>query len=351
MPARSGVGVALVACLCAAPPAGYAGAQGVMERSPNVSGDWSGVSGTLYFHFLHRFTRGDAPARKVTSSPTFLVAAGLPRRTLLGFNYATNSDVAASYPNEWEFFGRLAPLTRATGAPLDVGLQAGYNLAATSMDGEVTLGREFGALRLRAAARYLSDAFDLGESRAVLAGSGVLHLGSYVALAGDVASMLDRPTGYDVAWSAALQLEIPNTPHSLSLQYTNVNTATLQGSSAARGNERRFGFEFTIPVTLSRYVGSRRSSQRTATDTSPGAVQVVMRDNQFVPARVEVTAGTVVEWTNQGARDHTVTSDDRSWDSGSIAPGSSWRHRFDRPGTYAIHCEPHPSMRGVVVVR
>jgi plastocyanin len=76
-----------------------------------------------------------------------------------------------------------------------------------------------------------------------------------------------------------------------------------------------------------------------------------MRDNQFVPARVEVTAGTVVEWTNQGARDHTVTSDDRSWDSGSIAPGSSWRHRFDRPGTYAIHCEPHPSMRGVVVVR
>ena len=351
MPARSGVGVALVVCL--APFAGSVGAQGVMDRSPNVSGDWSGTPGTLYFHFLHRFTRGSAPARKVTSSPTFLVAAGLPRRALLGFNYATNSDVAASYPNEWEFFGRVAPMTRASGAPLDLGLQAGYNLAATSMDGEITLGRELGPLSLRVAVRYLSDAFDMGEARTALAGSGVLHLGSFVALAGDVASMLDRPDGYDVAWSAALQLEIPHTPHSLSLHYTNVNTATLQGSSAARGDERRFGFEFTIPITLNRYFGSPRTPPRTAatSETPAGAVQVVMRDNQFLPARVEVTAGTVVEWLNQGARDHTVTADDRSWDSGSIAPGNSWRFRFDRPGTYAIHCEPHPSMRGVVIVR
>jgi plastocyanin len=348
MPARSRTRVALVVLLGVAPFTQHAGAQGVLQRSPNVAGDWSGAPGTLYFHFLHRFTRGAAPARKVTSSPTFLLAAALPGRSLLGFNYATNSDVAPSYPNEWEFFARVAPLRRDRGSPVDVAVQAAYNLAAGSADGEITLGRELGALRLRAAARVLSDAFDQGELRTVLAGSGVFRLGTHLALAGDVASMLDRPPGYHTAWGAAVQVAIPYTPHTLSLQYTNTNTGTLQGSSASPGNRKRYGFEFTIPITVRRYLGSRRSPARA---DAPGAVQVVMRDNTFLPERVEVAAGTVVAWINQGGRDHTVTADDGSWDSGSIAPGGSWQHRFDRPGTYAIHCEPHPSMRGVVVVR
>ena len=33
----------------------------------------------------------------------------LPARTLLGFNYSTNSLLAPGYPNEWEFFGRVMP--------------------------------------------------------------------------------------------------------------------------------------------------------------------------------------------------------------------------------------------------
>ena len=73
-------------------------AQSLLDRSPNLSGDWVGAPGTLYFHFVHRFTVSDAPQRKVSNVPTFLVAAGLPKRLLAGFNYSTNSTLAPNFP-------------------------------------------------------------------------------------------------------------------------------------------------------------------------------------------------------------------------------------------------------------
>src|SRR5215203_279272 len=104
--------------------------QSLLDRSPNVSGDWVGAPGTLFFNFVHRFTASDAPQRKVSNVPTFLVAAGLPARLLAGFNYSTNSTLAPGFPNEWELFGRWAPLSQDAGNSLDAGAQAGYNNAA-----------------------------------------------------------------------------------------------------------------------------------------------------------------------------------------------------------------------------
>ena len=80
---------------------GVGSAQSLMERSPNLSGNWVGTNGRLYFHFLHRFTSSDAPERKVSNVPTFTMAVGLPARTLVGAHYATNSQLAPRYPNEW----------------------------------------------------------------------------------------------------------------------------------------------------------------------------------------------------------------------------------------------------------
>ena len=61
---------------------------------------------------------------------------------------------------------------------------------------------------------------------------------------------------------SGLNLAIPRTPHTISLHATNVNNVTLQSSSRGT-DETRYGFEFTIPITLSRYFGSG-SSQRGA---------------------------------------------------------------------------------------
>src|SRR4026209_1297821 len=76
--------------------------QSLLDRSPNVSGDWTGAPGTLYFNFVHRFSTSGKPERKVSNVPTFLLAAGLPMHFLAGLSYSTNSTLAPRFPNEWE---------------------------------------------------------------------------------------------------------------------------------------------------------------------------------------------------------------------------------------------------------
>jgi len=47
---------------------------------------------------------------------------------------------------------------------------------------------------------------------------------------------------------------------------------------------------------------------------------------------------------------HTVTADDRSWDSGMLRDGQRYTRTFTTPGRYPYFCLPHPYMRGTVVV-
>ena len=323
-----------------------ASCQSVLDRPPNLSGGWLGANGTLQFNFVHRFGVGDAPTRKVTNSPTFLLSYKFPAPLLIGFNYATSSDIAAAFPNEWEFFARYG-----RGG---IALQGGYNQAAESFDGELTLSRSFGSLRAMAVGRVLSNGYASDTARYAVGGGATLRLNRWFALAGDVASLLDRRPAEELAWGAGLQIAIPYTPHTLSLQVTNTNTATLQGVS--RGLDRvRGGFEFTIPFTLSRYFGRKAAAPGAAAGAAaaPGGAgpAVDMKGVAFVPSRIEIVAGATITWTNNDPLVHTVTADDRSWDSGAIEPGQTFSHTFTQPGEYAVHCTPHPFMKAVIVVR
>ena len=313
-------------------------AQSVLERPPNLSGGWLGAPGTLQFNFVHRFGVGDAPLHKVTNSPTFLLSYRLPVPVLIGFNYATSSDIAAAFPNEWEVFARYARS--------GIALQGGYNQAASSDDAELTAARVFGPLRAMAIGRFLSNGYHSDTTRYAVGGGATLRLHRWVALAGDVTTLIDKRAGEKIAWGAGLQLAIPYSPHTFSLQVTNTNTATLQGAS--RGIDRvRGGFEFTIPFTLSRYFGRRGGGGEGAANATAAEIRAM----KFTQERIEVTAGTTIRWTNNDQLQHSVTANDGSWDSGLINPGATWSHTFTQPGEYAFHCTPHPFMKGVVVVR
>lgn len=382
-------------------------AQSLLERPPNVSGDWTGAPGTLYFHFLHRFSTSGAPQRKVSSVPTFLVGAGLPQHLFGGLNYSTNSTLAPRFPNEWELFARWAPISQDLGAPLDLGGQIAYNNAASGVDGELSAARWFGRARLLVAARALSDPLQKNHYRTALAGGAVLRLGTYVSLAGDLAARSARDSAERVAWSAGVQLAIPFTPHTFSLQATNTLVSTLQGVSRGT-SDVRYGFEFTVPLTLARYFGgdksppsiaaarapdttARRAPAPTAApplpplpppraDTSRAATperaeptvtpptptaptraaaarppthvaRVAIKNLSYLQPRLEIAVGTTVEWTNRDPLAHTVTAVDRSFDSGLIQPGEVFRHTFATAGSFSFYCMPHPFMKGVVVVR
>lgn len=351
--------------------AGPATSQSVLHRPPNFQGTWVGESGTIYFNFLHRFTATDAPARKVINYPTFLLGVGLPLNLLLGANYSTNSVLVPQIPNEWEYYARYAPLAESRGSPVSLAIQAGYNLAAESWDGQVTVGRELGRVRLMASGRAFSNAFDEGEARYALSGGATVQLTEYVALAGDYGDLIDRDDDEgDAVWSAGVQLQIPYTPHTLSLHATNALTTTLEGASIGI-NDRRYGFEFTIPFTLSRYFGSDEQAATTGAEPAAGgavAAEVGMTDRlTFDPDTVRIRVGETVLWRNGSALLHTVTADPARaanaasvslpsgatpFDSGNIEPGATYTHTFTVAGEYKYFCVPHEAaaMVGWVVV-
>jgi hypothetical protein len=73
-----------------------------------------------------------------------------------------------------------------------------------------------------------------------------------------------------------------------------------------------------------------------------------MKDYEFASGRLTVGKGTEVTWTNAGQAPHTATGD--GFDSGELAAGQTFAHRFNTPGTYEYLCEIHPRMRGVIEV-
>jgi hypothetical protein len=82
----------------------------------------------------------------------------------------------------------------------------------------------------------------------------------------------------------------------------------------------------------------------------PRDSSVLVRDEAFNPAQVNVRPGQEVLWVFQdGNTPHTVTADNGSFDSGKQTDGE-FRIAFNRPGTYSYHCAIHPGMKGRVSV-
>ena len=340
---------------------GRAQAQATLDAPPNLSHSWVAVAGGFQFNLLHRFSLGPAPSRRLQNAPTLSLAYGVASWLTAGLNYASASEVVQAYPNEWEFLVRVAPFSQDGGAPADLYLQGGYNIATRSLDGQLLLARQLGPVRAAAGVGVLEDALRTGRTRATVAAGATVRVHGLIGLAADASTFADRDDSDDVAWSAGINLGVSRTPHTMSIHATNVASRTLQG--IARGTGRtRYGFEYTIPISLSRFHMRTSPSQSrmfrrigpvAATGSSPRAksVTVDLRSLRYSKGKVEIEAGTTIVWRNRDPLNHTVTSDSGSFDSGELKPGASWSHTFTEPGTFSYHCTPHPLMRATVVVR
>lgn len=80
-------------------------------------------------------------------------------------------------------------------------------------------------------------------------------------------------------------------------------------------------------------------------------VTVAIEGLKYRPNPVEVDVGDTVVWTNNDDREHTVTAEDGSFDSGPLRRGKSWSRAFEKPGKYAYGSDPSPRTKGTVVVR
>jgi plastocyanin len=87
-------------------------------------------------------------------------------------------------------------------------------------------------------------------------------------------------------------------------------------------------------------------------DSSSGAAagRVIVQNTSFNPASIGVKAGETVTWTYKDSFQHTVTADDKSFDSGGKSNGETFEHTFPTAGTFTYMCTIHTSMKGTVTV-
>ena len=81
---------------------------------------------------------------------------------------------------------------------------------------------------------------------------------------------------------------------------------------------------------------------------------VALRNYAFHPETLHVAAGTTVTWVNcepANIDPHTSSARGGAWDSGYLAPGTSYSRQFNDVGTFDYACVPHPFMHGVVIVQ
>jgi plastocyanin len=71
----------------------------------------------------------------------------------------------------------------------------------------------------------------------------------------------------------------------------------------------------------------------------------------FSPQSITIAVGDTVTWSNADAQNHTATADDASFDTGTIAGGTSKSVTFETAGTFGYHCKIHPAMTATIVVQ
>ncbi len=92
---------------------------------------------------------------------------------------------------------------------------------------------------------------------------------------------------------------------------------------------------------------SASSSDKLASDT------IVIQNFSFSPSTLTVKGGSTVTVVNKDIPAHTVTSDAAgAFDTGLIAQDATGSFTAPtNPGSYGFFCQPHPSMRGILVVQ
>ena len=78
---------------------------------------------------------------------------------------------------------------------------------------------------------------------------------------------------------------------------------------------------------------------------------VVIQGFRFKPANITIKRGTRVRWINRDSAAHTATANNGAFNSGLLRKGETFSRTFRTVGKKAYHCNPHPYMRGSVVVQ
>jgi plastocyanin len=78
---------------------------------------------------------------------------------------------------------------------------------------------------------------------------------------------------------------------------------------------------------------------------------VTIKNFDYAPMALTVTAGTTVTWKNEDGEPHTVVSVDGLFRSAALDTGETFAYKFTKPGVYKFVCTIHPKMVATVTVK
>lgn len=115
----------------------------------------------------------------------------------------------------------------------------------------------------------------------------------------------------------------------------------------AQGSTTESTTESTTATTADPYGGATSPADGGA-DAAAGPTVTA---EGFAFSELTVAPNAEFTFANADGATHTLTADDGSFDSASVAAGESTTLAApSTPGTYAFHCEIHPSMAGTLTV-
>ncbi len=91
-------------------------------------------------------------------------------------------------------------------------------------------------------------------------------------------------------------------------------------------------------------------SAQTPVISDASQITAEIRDFEFLPDDLTITAGSRVTWVNRDGAPHDATDEDGAWGTGTLGRDDSATVAFDEPGTFRYLCTIHPSMKATLTV-
>ena len=137
---------------------------------------------------------------------------------------------------------------------------------------------------------------------------------------------------------------------------TDVHDGDLTSSITVSSNvDTNTAGTYTVTYTVSDAAGNQATETRTVNvidnSNNPTTHYIDIQGMAFSPSSITINVGDTIVWTNYDSASHTVTSNDGTFDSGSISNGNTFSFTFTSAGTFNYYCAPHPNMTGSVTVQ
>ena len=123
------------------------------------------------------------------------------------------------------------------------------------------------------------------------------------------------------------------------------------GAIAARPSLAQTGASSMGTMPMANPASAQVAASGTVVRLHQKVVRVTIQNFAFQPAKLVVSPGTRIVWTNKDSDPHTVTSDKGVWSSEALDTGSQFARVFGKAGTFPYHCSIHPFMHGTIVVQ